>query len=147
VEPITELLQQDHPDKPKKDIYAAMNLYRNCFKHLGKTEKEREENQGILKQFSDTKNDYLLYICVEDYGRLRGSMPVPMQVFHAWFCACHTDLLTDKSQVQKFFDKFPGLQGMTRAQQKRGVAASIKRYSNDPWLLAHPDTEPLVIDC
>ena len=29
VEPITELLLRDHPNKPKKDIYAALNLYRN----------------------------------------------------------------------------------------------------------------------
>jgi hypothetical protein len=145
-EPITELLQQDHPDKPKKDIYAAMNLYRNCFKHLGKTEEEREDDQRTLHRFDDTKNDYLLYICVEDYGRLRGSMPVPMQIFHAWFCACHVHLLIDKSRAQKFLDLFPGIQGMTRAQQKRGVAACIERYSSDARLLAHPDTEPLIID-
>lgn len=48
--------------------------------------------------------------------------------------------------AQKFLDLFPGIQGMTRAQQKRGVAACIERYSDDAGLLAHPNTEPLVID-
>jgi hypothetical protein len=43
--------------------------------------------------------------------------------------------------------EFPGIAGMTRAQQKRGVAACIERFSEDPKLLAHPDTEPLIIDC
>jgi hypothetical protein len=146
VEPMTELLLQDHPGRPKKDIYAAMNLYRNCFKHLGKTEEARQEDQCTLNQFDDTKNDYLLYICVEDYGRLRGSMPIPMQIFHAWFCACHVDLLTDQSRAQNFLDRFPGIQRMSRAQQKRGVAACIERFSNDPELLAHAGTEPLFID-
>jgi hypothetical protein len=61
VTPMTELLLQDHPGKPKKDLYAAMNLYRNCFKHLGDTEEARQEDQRTLNQFTDTKNDYLLY--------------------------------------------------------------------------------------
>jgi hypothetical protein len=34
IEPMTELLIKDHPSKPKSDIYKALNLYRNCFKHL-----------------------------------------------------------------------------------------------------------------
>jgi hypothetical protein len=146
IQPMTELLLQDHPNKPKKDIYAAMNLYRNCFKHLGETEEERQEDQRTLNQFDDTKNEYLLYICAEDYVRFRGSMPIPMQIFHAWFCACHVDLLAIQSRAQDFLDMFPGIQEMTRVQQKRGVAACIEHYSNDPKLLAHPDTEPLVID-
>jgi hypothetical protein len=146
VKPMTELLLDDHPGKPKKDIYAAMNLYRNCFKHVGDTEKQRQEDQLTLNQFDDTKNDHLLYICIEDYGRLRGSMPIPMQIFQAWFCARHADLLTDRSLAQKFLDWFQGIQEMTRAQQKRGVAACIERFSDDPGLLAYPETEPLVID-
>lgn len=64
IQPMTELLLQDHPGRAKKDIYAALNLYRNCFKHLGKTEEERLENQNIFNQFDDSKNDYLLYVCV-----------------------------------------------------------------------------------
>jgi hypothetical protein len=146
IQPMTELLLQDHPDKPKKDIYAALNLYRNCFKHLGDTEEKRQEDQRTLNQFDDTKNEYLLYVCVEDYVRLRGSMPIPMQIFHAWFCACHVDLIALQSHAQRFLDLFPGIQKMPRAQQKRGVATCIERFSDDPDLLAHPDTEPLVID-
>jgi len=60
VEPVTELVLRDHPNKPKKDIYAALNLYRNCFKHVGKTWEERRGQQAILNQFDDTKNEYLL---------------------------------------------------------------------------------------
>src|SRR6516165_8101875 len=89
VEPVTELLLRDHPSKPKKDIYAALNRYRNCFK----TWEERRGEQAVLNQFEDTKNEYLLYVCVEDYLRLRGSSPFPMQVLHAWFCAVHGELV------------------------------------------------------
>jgi len=145
IEPMTELLLRDHPNKPKKDIYKALNLYRNCFKHLGETAKERQEDQETLDQFDDTKNEYLLYVCAEDYVRLRGAMPIPMQIFQAWFCACHVDLLAFQASAERYLNLFPGIQAMTRAQQKRGVAACIERFSDDPGLLAHPDTEPLLL--
>ena len=45
VEPITELFLRDQPHKPKKDIYAALNLYGNCFKHVGKTWEDRKDGQ------------------------------------------------------------------------------------------------------
>jgi hypothetical protein len=66
VRPMTELLLEDHPGKPKKDIYKAINLYRNCFKHLGDTEAQRKEDQRTLDQFRDSVNEYLIYVCVED---------------------------------------------------------------------------------
>jgi hypothetical protein len=146
IEPMTELFVRDHPGKTKQEIYAALNLYRNCFKHLGKTEQERREDQLTLNQFDDTKNEYLIYVCVEDYVRFRKAMPVPMQIFHAWFCAVHADLLTDQQHARHLLDRFPGILHMSRVQQKRGVAACIALYSEDPTLLAHPDTEPLAVD-
>jgi hypothetical protein len=73
-------------------------------------------------------------------------MPIPMQIFQSWFCACHVHLLAFQSHAQKFLDHFPGIREMTRAQQKRGVTACIELFSDDPELLAHADTEPLIID-
>jgi hypothetical protein len=145
VRPMTELLLQDHPNRPKSDIYAAMNIYRNCFKHLGSNEEERLSDQATLDQFDDSKNEYLLYICAEDYVQLRKAMPVPMQVLQAWFCALHTDLLRPKNLRQQFLDLFPGIQQMTREQQKGVAVALISRFSNDPMVIANPATEPLVI--
>lgn len=146
IEPMTELLLRDHPAKAPKDIYAAMNLYRNCFKHVGKTPAEREDDQLTLNQFDDSKNEYLLYICVEDYIRLRQAMPIPMQIFQAWFCACHADLLASHIDPQRFYTLFPGINNMTRAERKRVAVACAARYSDDPDLLADPKTEPLEIE-
>src|SRR5262245_32779312 len=81
IEPMTDALLQDHPGKQRKYIYDALNLYRNCFKHLGRTEPERNEDQIALDRFDDSKNEYLLYVCAEDYIRFRRSSPLPMQVF------------------------------------------------------------------
>jgi hypothetical protein len=64
VPPMSDLLFKDHPGKPKREIYDALNLYRNCFKHLGDTEETRQEDQQTLDQFDDSKNEYLLYIAL-----------------------------------------------------------------------------------
>jgi hypothetical protein len=141
VEPITELLLRDHPNKPKKDIYTTLNFYRNCFSRVGKTWEERKAEQAILNQFDDNTNDYLLYVCVEDYVRLRGSSPFPMQALYAWFCALHSDLLGPVYPRQKFRDLFPGISQMNRYQQKRVALGIIKRSSDDPEVLANPQTE------
>jgi hypothetical protein len=146
IEPMTELLLRDHPGKPVKDIYGAMNLYRNCFKHVGETEQERQEDQLVLNRFNDSKNDILLYVCVEDYVRLRKAMPIPMQIFQAWFCGRYADRLATQEVAEKYLKWFPNLNHKTRAQQKGDGARLIARFSNHPTLLAHPDTEPLVVD-
>ena len=49
------------PGRDKKWLYSAVNLYRNCFKHLGKTAAEREEDQKTLDQFNDGVNEFLLF--------------------------------------------------------------------------------------
>ena len=127
-EPIAELFLRDHPNKPKKDVYATLNLYRNCFNRVGKTWEERKSEQAILNQFDDGKNEYLLYVCVENYVRLRGSSPFPMQVFHAWFYALHLDLLGPVYPRQKFRDLFPKISQMDRYQQKRAALGVIKQF-------------------
>jgi len=146
VEPIAELFLRDHPNKPKKDVYATLNLYRNCFNRVGKTWEERKSEQAILNQFDDGKNEYLLYVCVENYVRLRGSSPFPMQVFHAWFYALHLDLLGPVYPRQKFRDLFPKISQMDRYQQKRAALGVIKHSFDDPQMLANPQTEPMLVD-
>ena len=54
-----------------------------------------------LDQFNDTKNEYLIYVCVEDYIRLRGAMPIPMQIFQMWFVALHADLANARTSHRR----------------------------------------------
>ena len=146
VEPVTELFLRGHPNKSKKEVCAALNLYRNCFRQVGKTWEERRSEQVILNQFDDSKNEYLLYVCVEDYLKLRGSCPFPMQVLHAWVCALHDDLIACPYSRQKFIHLFPGLSQMNRYQQKRVALGLIHQSCDDPQVLANPHTEPMLID-
>src|ERR1700748_3755378 len=140
IEPMTELLLRDHPGRPKKDIYAALNLYRNCFKHVGDTETARKDDQLTLNQFDDTKNEYLLYVCIEDYLRLRNKSPVAMQIVHAWFCALQPELL-QREVAEQFLSRFLGILEMSRDQQKRSGLGVLRKFENDATLLSHPETE------
>lgn len=146
VEPMTELLLREHSGKLRENIYDAMNVYRSYFKHLGKTENKRREDQAALDQFDDSLNEYLLYVCVEDYVRFRKAMPVPMQVFHGWFCALHSDLLGPDYPAEKFIDFFEDIHQMSRPEQKRAAAAAIFRLSRNSDFLAGPTTEPSVTE-
>jgi hypothetical protein len=89
----------------KKDIYAALNLYRDCFKHLGKTWEERKDDQAILNQFDDSMNEYLLYVCVEDYLRLRGSSPFLCRSFTLGFVSCTSIQLAPPVDVRRLLPK------------------------------------------
>jgi hypothetical protein len=69
-----------------------------------------------------------------------------MQVLHAWFCAMHVDLIGSACSRQKFLNLFPDLSQMNRYQQKRAALGVIKESSDDPQVLANPQTEPILID-
>ena len=145
VEPMTDFILKDHPTKSRKEILAAMRLYRNCFKHLGETLAKREADQATLDQFDDVQNEFLLYVCVEDYVRLRKAMPVAFQVFQVWFTALHLDLLVAEKSSSAFQTAFPELAQMERTEQKRRGREMIRLMQNDSALLADSRTEPLVL--
>jgi len=69
-----------------------------------------------------------------------------MQVLHAWFCAVHGELIGSYSSRRKFPSLFPAISHMTRNQQKRAALGVIKRSSDDPQVLANPQTEALLVD-
>ena len=142
IEPMTELLVRDS-QRQKSDIYKAMNIYRNCFKHLGKTQAKRDDEQETLNQFDDTKNEYLLHICVEDYLRFRRKAPLAMQVFQLWFIALHQDLLQDPPKfLPTVRNRFPGILHKPRVEQKQMAVSAMKEFATDTELFADPRTEP-----
>jgi hypothetical protein len=106
----------------------------------------KEPQLLIFALIDDSLNENLLYVCVEDYVRLRKAMPIPMHVFHGWFCALHSDLLGPDHPAEKFIDFFEDIHQMSRPEQKRAAAAAIFRLSRNSDFLAGPATEPLVTE-
>lgn len=145
VEPMADLILSDHPGRDKKWLYGTINLYRNCFKHLGKTQAERDSDQATLDQFNDRVNEFLLYVCVEDYVRLRKAMPVPFQIFQVWFSAKNADLIAEQGTADQMRNAFPRIAELTRAKQKALARHLTKEYLDNPDLHSDPRTEPLIL--
>lgn len=147
IEPMTEIIRKDHPGKSRQDIWRARNLYRNAFKHVGRTPTERSNHQAALDQFNEKPVEFLLYVSVADYFKLRRAGPVPFQVFQAWFCAMHPELIATPKDREHFRGPFPStIAELSRAEQKRLGKEMVASYIEDQDLLADPLTEPLLVD-
>lgn len=127
----------------ENEIRAIFNLYKNAFKHTGENGAKRRGHEAALEQFHDEVNDFLLYVCVEDYLRLRGTAPVPFQVFQVWFCAVHSDRLGPDWEPQAFIDKFPGILECDRCGKKRIGREVVQQFLSDTALLSDPRTEAI----
>ena len=125
------------PTKSLKDIWAIRNLYRNAFKHA-----ERDD-ADVIAQFDEEVNDFLIYVAVDDYLRLRRRSPIVMQVFQVWFIAVHEERLAGDIDPGPFRLAFPGIQTMDRRQQKRVALQVLAEQEHDAGLLRHPHTEPM----
>ena len=137
VEPFTSHIQKTFPHKTSKEIYSILNLYRNAFKHADNDDVE------IIQQFSEEKNDYLIFVAIEDSMRLKGSSPVVFQAVQTWFHAIHEDRLADEVDRGPFRRLFPGINQMSRSDQKKFCKAKISEALLDYALLADPRTEAL----
>jgi hypothetical protein len=58
----------------------------------------------------------------------------------------HVDLVGSACSRQKFVNLFPDLSQMNRYPQKRAALGVIQGSSDDPQVLANPQTEPILID-
>jgi hypothetical protein len=143
IDPMHEDVRASHPGKSPRELRAAFNLYRNAFKHVGRDEVEQRGHLGALGQFTDEANDFLLYVCVEDYLRLNRRSPIPMQVLQVWFCAVHSDRLVPDWEPSQFIERFPGMLSCDRAAQKRLGKLAVRQFLHDPDLLSDPRTEAL----
>lgn len=139
IKPMTEDIRCMFPEKTCQEIWKIRNLYRNAFKHADRSDAD------VIAQFKEVTNDYMIYVGVADYLRLRKASPVPMQVFHTWFSAVHEDRLSSAVNKQPYRDKFPGIRSMSRVDQKRMGKEAIASYLADPQLLRDPRTEAMIL--
>jgi hypothetical protein len=138
---------------PGTDIAKLKRLQRenwNAFKHatkLGKPDEERDD-EDLLKQFTDEKNDLALVIGWSDYRRVTGKMPIEAQVQHMWYFALHPEKHDNPQLKRQGAISFPELQSKPRADQKRLMNDLIRRGRADKATMSHPMTEqrPLVTD-
>ena len=117
------------------------NVYWNAFKHFANREGLPREDEELLKDINDTKNDVALFIGWYDYALLQKRLPVAAQVFQVWWYALNEDKVSEDADFRVFRTAFPDIVSHDRAEQKRRLRRKIEKYRDDKKLLADPATE------
>jgi hypothetical protein len=131
---------------PETDFATLRQLQRQywiAFKHateLGKPDEERDDDE-LLRQFMDEKNDLALVIGWADYHRATGKIPIEAQVQQAWYFALHPEKHGAPELAQKSLIAFPDLQTKSRTEQKRLLNVWIRRARANTATMSHPVTE------
>ena len=123
-------------------------LYWNAFKHVFKPRsQELRDDEEIVQNFSDEKNDVALLIGWSDYATLTQRMPIATQVFQVWYFALNLEQLSPDVDQRPFYHYFPNLAQANRREQKRRLKRAVEKYEHDPELLKQSgtETEPLII--
>jgi hypothetical protein len=132
---------QTQPEMDRAKVGRLRKVYWNAFKHFSNKEGLPREDEELLKDFNDTKNDIALFIGWYDYAILQKKMPVAAQVFQVWWYALNEDKVSENADFSIFRTAFPDIVQQDRAEQKRRLRRKIEKYRDDKNLLADPATE------
>ena len=135
------------PDLTKRSLREMRNRYWNAFKHaLDHAGMERQDEE-ILEQFSDEKNDHVLFVGWYDLALAAGKMPVEAQAFQAWYFARFPEKLADECDPAVYDAIFPDLNSLTRADQKTRLREAIARARLNDEVMSHikNDRDPLIL--
>jgi hypothetical protein len=129
------------PNMDRKNIRRLRNVYWNAFKHFSNLGGLPRDDEDLLKDFDDTKNDAALFIGWWDYAALQKKMPVAAQVFQVWWYALNEDKVSEDADFRVFRAAFPDIVQQDRTEQKRRLRRKIEKCRSDKKLLANPATE------
>jgi hypothetical protein len=140
-EPLSNHILQEHPHLDRGKLRGIRTQYWNAFKHLKGREGLLREDEALISNFDDTKNDTALYVGWDDYLKLSGALPVAAQVFQAWWCALYEDKLGDAAGVEAARRRFPELRSEDRKEQKRRLRRGVEKWRKDASLIGDDRTE------
>jgi hypothetical protein len=132
---------ETQPAMDRGKVRRLRNIYWNAFKHFFDLRGSPRDDQELLKDFDDTKNEAALFIGWWDYAALQKKMPVAAQVFQVWWYALNEDKVSENADFSVFRTAFPDIVQQDRAEQKRRLRRKIEKFRNDKKLLADPATE------
>lgn len=132
--PFLEHALKTLPKKSERDIWNAINFYRNAFKHADRNDDEQ------LERFDDAANEHMLFVAIYDYHAYSGRLTIPMQIFQAWYYTAHIDRLAPHAQA-RYGHTFDALKGLSRSERKAALCQSIAKACGDSFVQSHPMTE------
>lgn len=137
VDSLSEQARENIPEgKCLKRDYV--NPYRNFFKHADR------DPDATLEDFSDDKNDHLLFSAVEDLIRLEQRTLYECQVFQIWYLAVYEEKIATEALERVLADvraALPNINQLSRSEQKRMGREFLYECCNDKELIAHPKTD------
>lgn len=120
-----QILAQN-PQAKLQDLHKAQRQYYNSFKHATQKSGVFRDDERLLAEFTDARNDHALFTGWYDYELTGQLLPVEAQVYIAFYFAKYGDQLLLPEDLAKYKVVFPQLKGLSRAEQKRGLRSMIE---------------------
>ena len=126
------------PTNTPDDIYKLANRDRSFFKHAD------NDPDGRLEDFSDDRNDHVIFVATYDLIALEKKCPLECQVFQTWYFAAYPEKLSDAARenilsiTREYFPQFRTTD--RKGQKKLGRQRLIEALNNED-LLSDPLTD------
>lgn len=145
VEPFSTHALEEHPHLNVASLKRIRNQYWNAFKHLIDRQEALRDDEELLRDFNDSKNDAALFVGWRDYHAIAGAVPIEVQVFQVWWYALNEGKLSPNANFERIRETFPQICSVDRGEQKRRLRRTVEKWRRDPALLADPRTEPRLL--
>lgn len=130
------------PDLTRDSLRRTRNRYWNAFKHALTHAGMERRDEEIIAQFTDEKNDHVLFVGWYDLALAAGNMPIEAQAFQAWYFARFPEKLADECDPAIYEALFPGLDSLARTDQKARLRWAIAGARLDDNVMNDSKTDP-----
>jgi hypothetical protein len=148
-DPFSTHIMEELPDIGKTKIYEFRNKYWNAFKHAMTREGVERDDSIIFAQFSDEKNDHILFLGWYDYMTATSSLPIAAQVFQAWYFSKYPEKMSEDaaSLVANATRLFGDLRHVSRSEAKARMREVIRHFSENQEIIqdSRTDRRPLIM--
>jgi hypothetical protein len=100
-------------------FWQIVNSFRNAFKHF------REGDEEIFDRFSDSDNDHMLFLAIEDYLQLTRKLITEMRAIRNWYVATYPAKLVEEKR--RLANEFSYMTSWPRTEQKKKLRNEIDR--------------------
>jgi hypothetical protein len=118
---------------PLKQLAQIANEFAGFLKHADRNP------AAVLETFTERDTDLVLYVACHQFHRVAKGQPVELQVFEAWYFATAFERVSAaplrvQPHVRRCIKLFPGIRGVSRAEQQRIGLKQLERARENPAL-------------
>lgn len=125
-----------------KALKEMRNRYWNAFKHASRQNGDERDDGEDIANFTDEKNDAVLFIGWHDFMNAKSYLPIEAQAFTAWYFALNPGRFEPTYSADDFEAIFPGVKTLPRSEQKAMLRAAIEEHRTNPEIMNDPRTDP-----